>query len=79
MRCHCREREEIVIHPKLRQRAVSASSLYYSLFTIYYLLFTIYYLLLLFTITVYYLLVSSEGALYVILPYDYQAAAAPTF
>ena len=24
-------------------------------------------------------LVSSEGALYVILPYDYQAAAAPTF
>ena len=26
-----------------------------------------------------FLFVSSEGALYVILPYDYQAAAAPTF
>ena len=25
------------------------------------------------------IVISSEGALYVILPYDYQAAAAPTF
>ena len=30
-------------------------------------------------VVVFVVVISSEGALYVILPYDYQAAAAPTF